>query len=321
MQEDDPTAPKATLKQWNRDDVPPERRLNFALIKDDVDVLLESFAEKVDREWPKRLAHLPGLHVYTKGTVLAARSAYGAVRHLCSDESAKELHRLQYVTAAAAIVRTIMDSVCTMAFMFEKPEERYRAFERSGWREEHEELARLSLRYGDRSEWSDWLRARKELSEWLANRAGITEADRANLKRIDYWPNPGKMPAAAKDPELKARLEYLRDWFYKELSAESHLSLTGFARRASVLLGFDRHHERIPGARDVLDKLRSDSVFTTLTALLALLSEVEVGMGIEPRPKLREIWRVVASYWGPADELYEAHYAGLLARRADAGSS
>lgn len=85
MTKDEPPLLGAWLKRWSSKNVPPERRLNFALIREDVDVLLESFAEKVDRQWPEALSHLPGLQVYTKGTVPAARAAYGAVRQLCSE--------------------------------------------------------------------------------------------------------------------------------------------------------------------------------------------------------------------------------------------
>lgn len=51
---------------------------------------------------------------------------------------------------------------------------------------------------------------------------------------LDSVFNPGQMPAQTTGWR-QDYLRYLNDWFYRGLSAESHLSLNGFGKRAGFL--------------------------------------------------------------------------------------
>lgn len=301
-QEDEPNLP-STIRTWSRDDIPVERRLDFAVVAGDIDTLFEAYRLKIEREWPDALRSLGGLQVYLATTMLVARASYGAARLLCADKTAENPKHLEFVTAAGPIVRTILDSVSTLIFIFEDPERRWREFEQSGWREDYEGLVRLQKAYGDKSEWTEWLKGKQELTDWLRNQAGIDVAVRP--ASVKWFPTPGGMAKSATDPARKARLQYLNDWIYKELSAEAHLSLTGAIKRGAPLLNIGNNH-------DSLHKVRSDSVFTAVVLVLCLFSEVVIALHLDHRQKLVQVWATIANYWGPAEELYGNFYSQLL---------
>jgi hypothetical protein len=95
-------------------------------------------------------------------------------------------------------------------------------------------------------------------------------------------------------------------WFYRELSSASHLSLPGLMDRARHLL-----EENDEARQRGLDKYRSDCMFTTLTLLLALISELEIGLRLNLAERCKYLW-VLLDVWGPAQELYAERYAKVL---------
>jgi hypothetical protein len=152
--------------------------------------------------------------------------------------------------------------------------------------------------HGQDPEFSDWLKGRSALNDMLRAQAQITDAEAADPKTIKWWPNPGRMPKLASG-ERATFLGYLNDWFYKELSGETHLSVPGLAKRAGALLGPDT-----PERDALLDKSRSDSVFTTMTLVLAHMSELESEFGWGFAPPLRNVWQTLIAYW-PAAESWQ----------------
>ena len=140
-------------------------------------------------------------------------------------------------------------------------------------------------------------------TEW-----GVSDEEAADLKRITYWPIPSQMKAQAKDREF---LDYLDDWFYKTLSQDAHLSFPGLAHRGAALLvkpGDERTAQ--------LEKRRSQAVFTTITVVLALASEMEHLLKFGLSERLAYVWGVLIKYWEEADDLYKMRYAQFLVKSA-----
>jgi len=102
-------------------------------------------------------------------------------------------------------------------------------------------------------------------------------------------------------------LRYLNDWFYRGLSAESHLSLNGFGKRAGFLFAPSPEDRR-----RVLDESRSDDVFTTITLVVALLSELEIEFRFGLTDRLKYVWGIIQEYWGEAKDLYTRRYGTAL---------
>jgi hypothetical protein len=289
--------------------VPPDRALKFDVIRDDLDKLLTVFSNKLEREWPSRWASLTEPMVYVRGTVLLTENTYKSIRFLAAETPPIPSRKLEFGISVPPLARTILDSVFTVAFMFEDLPARWSWFMKSGWRNQRDELERFRAEYGNDSDWAEWLQENQDVLDWVKRDAGITSAEEIGPKLILWWPNPGKMPDHVTDTRLRAHLRYINDWFYKELSAASHLSWTGFARQAAHLI-------KVPDAErdDVLKKYRSDAFLTTITLVLALLSEIQIacrfGDGLDV--KLKYLWSIVAAYWGDADALYKRRYADLL---------
>ena len=126
----------------------------------------------------------------------------------------------------------------------------------------------------------------------LKQEAAITPAEEASPKLIQWFPNPGKMPVQTAGWR-QDYLRYLNDWFYRGLSAESHPSLNGFGKRAGFLFAPSPEDRR-----RVLDKSRSDDVFTTITLVVALLSELEIEFRFGLSDRLKYVWGIIQEYWG-----------------------
>lgn len=190
--------------------------------------------------------------------------------------------------------------------MFEDKQARWSHFVKSGWREAHEDLERHGCAYSNVPDWTESLNGMAATNDWLRGLAKATPGEIANPKLIPWWPNPGKMPRMMSDPTRQAFLQRLNDWFYKELSGKGHLSLIGFASGPAHLLlpeGTDM---------DLVHKYRSNSVFTTVTLLMVLMSEIEVEFKFGLADQLKYLWTIVSAYWGEAKELYDARYAAAL---------
>lgn len=288
-------------------DIPAERRLPFDTIRQELDEVLVACANKLDREWPTRLSTLEGVQPYFRGTVQLTEITYGTVRFLCADKPPNPARKMEFAESVPPLTRTILDSLFTVIFLLEDLPNRWTWFKKSGWREAEEEYQRLYAAHGTDPAWTEWLRRLQEdIVSFVKRESGVTAEEQTNPKLITWWPNPGKMPGQS-GGWRKDYLLYLNDWFYRELSAESHLSFNGFGKRAGFLFApTQADRER------VLDKTRSDGVFTTVTLIISLLSEFEIEFRFGLDQKLKYLWGVIAEYWGAAKELYDRRYATTL---------
>jgi len=235
------------------------------------------------------------------------------VRFVCADKPPEASRKLRYSASVPPLVRTIVDSVFTIIFLLEDLPGRCAWYYKAGWREAKLELDRLTGEYGHLSEWSAWL---SQYSSWVdAGRETfqITADEAAYPSTIPPWPNPGKMPnygiGRGPLPPTRQFLCYLNDWFYRDLSQQSHLSAHGLMKRGGFLLlpesqGNDTERR--------LAKFRSDQAFTTIILLLALTSEIEAGIRFGLDHRFKYVWGILVGYSEVAKELYERRYSSLL---------
>ncbi|MGH9162564.1 MAG: hypothetical protein ACRD2X_21565, partial [Vicinamibacteraceae bacterium] len=199
----------------------------------------------------------------------------------------------------------ILDSLFTVVFLFDDLPERTNRFYRSGWREMKEELNRYRAQYSDDPEWEEWLTGFAELVSGFKAEVGISGEEERNFRSIKWFPNPGKM---IRDVDLsqdrRQFLEFLNDWFYRELSADSHLAWPGLARRGISVLEDDR---------DKLEKMRSDAAMLSSILLTALISEVQVEIRWpDTLPRVQYVWTILLSAWSITRDLYEQRYSQLV---------
>ncbi len=285
--------------------------LDFDLVKQPLDNLLTAMINKADRAWPTHLEKVPGTREIFFFTLNIVHNTYMTIRYICADIPKDPARKLEFAVSVPPLIRTILDSVFTIVFLGEDLPTRCEWYYKSGWHEIREELDRYQIKYVALPGWSKFLKELSDFVDWTRKDWRITSAEAKDPTSIKWWPNPGKMKQQTLSKSTGDFLRYLNDWFYRKLSSDSHLSWPGLAKRGSQLAplldqSYLQHKEH-------LEKFKSDCIFTTITLILALLSEVEVQCRFGLHQKIRYIWGIVFQYWEEAKELYDMRYDAMLA--------
>jgi hypothetical protein len=216
----------------------PERRfedypeLPFSAIREELDDLLVAMANLIDRSWPVKYADRIDLKIFLLGTVKITENTYRSTRHLCADKPEDVSRKLEFAVSVPPLASTILDSLFTVVYLFDDVDNRVGWFRGSGWREMFEEHKRYQEAYGREAAWAEYLDLQRAFLDHDQHELNITDKEVDDLKKIKWWPNPGKMICDGGTTDDRTRyLSYLNDWFYKTLSSDSHLSWSGFARR------------------------------------------------------------------------------------------
>jgi hypothetical protein len=301
-------SPRDQLPSWTDGYV----TLPWAAVGPELGTLLEATINKLDREWPTSLSHAPHGKLLLRQFVTVTRDTYEAILFLSADDRDSG-RKLEHALATTPLVRTILDTLCNVLLLLDDLPVRADQYWKAGWREMAEQYLRLQVRYGADPDWSEWLVDFKDYIDRGVT-AGIvtTEEVTATLNKVNpgrpaKWPTPGMMKQVSSFSEDRRDfIMFLDDWFYKELSQDSHLSLPGLIRR-SVLAG-DDSKPRIA----MMEKHRSDGVFTTVSIVLALISEIISEFRFELTDRALYLWHVLNPVCGDAKELYDRRYSALL---------
>jgi hypothetical protein len=278
--------------------------LPFETFGPELDKLLKDEINKLDHEWPSKYASVPDAHHILRGHLLIAETTYGAIRFLAADLPEEKKRKLEFAISLSPLVRGLLDTLSTIVFIFEDLPSRVSWYIKGGWRELKEELGRYEERYGEIPEWEEWLSESRKFVEYTRSKYGVTKEEASDIKILKYWMIPSWMVKDKNTSEERREfIRYMIDWFYRELSADSHLSLTGLMRRAAPLISKDEN---------VLRKLKSDSVGTAIIILVAILSELQIELDWDLSPRLKYVWGILNPYMGIAQELYDFRYRDRL---------
>lgn len=282
--------------------------LPFGTIRTQLEEILIAVGNKLEREWPRKWNAYPEAAVVLRGTIAVTENTYHTVRILCADPHPHPSVRPEFVVSVPPLARTVLDSLFTVVFLFEDLPVRMKWYLKSGWRELSQEHDRYRQTYGTDPAWSEWLSKQAAFVDQMKVDWQITPEEQANPSKITWWPNPGQMKGHKQTAQIRTDyLSYLNDWFYRELSADSHLSWPGLARRAMHFLNKNREQQD----RD-LGKFRSDCFTVTIALVLALLSEIQVELRYDLQERLKYIWGVLNPGFLMVRELYEYRYERLL---------
>ena len=287
-----------------------DRGLHMDRVQSKLDRLLVAVANKLEREQSPRAPNVPNpARTVLLLNVKLARSTYRTICYLCADVRLNEHDwKWNYILCLPALNRTILDSVFTATFMLEDVEARSRWYHEAGFREARLELERYKKKYGRLPEWEGWLLSYAQMLEAGIKQFGISPE--ALKIKGSWWPNPGKMPSRASKPETRDFLQYLNDWFYREMSSQAHL---GFL--SATKLGFLIAHDTLD--RDKREQIeskgfpwfRAHQVVRTVTLLLCLISEIEHHFGFELEHRVVELWQIVSEPSPEPNEVYQKRYS------------
>jgi hypothetical protein len=84
--------------------------------------------------------------------------------------------------------------------------------------------------------------------------------------------------------------KYLEDWFYRELSQETHLTLPGLVKRGSLL---DAAEKNTPNSDEHLEQYRAVQATMAFVLMLAICSELEHYFRFGLRDRLLVMWHML----------------------------
>ncbi len=284
-----------------------DERLDFAKVAGPLDTELVAYANLLDREPPKTRDATSIARTLLRYLVLVSDNTYHTMRFFCADEPKGEKPKSEYALSAPPLARTVLDALCTVIFLFEDLEARVTWYFKSGWREYAEEHQRLLEAYGADHQWTTFFLEHAAVVDNERIASSVTPQEQANPARlVPWWPIPGQMVSHNGTSQARRDyLKYLNDWFYRELSQDSHLSWRGLARRVAYLA-----LPRDNASWDRVQKQKSDTMFTTIILLVAMLSEIEVALGYDRKDRIVGIWDTIIPFSKPAEELFNLHYRG-----------
>jgi hypothetical protein len=290
------------------------KTLHMSRIQEKLDTLAQASVNKIEREWPSRYRQLSFAQGFFALTLKLARHTYRTVSYLCADQRLLEHDwRWEYTLCLPALNRTLLDSLFNIVFMLEDLEPRSAWYHQSGWRETRLEYERYQKQYGNDPAWIPWLEDERTFLDIGAQNFEISLAEMAGPAQKATWPNPGRMQNHGVDPNKRPPdrefLAYLNDWFYREMSAEAHLSFSGLMKLGALLLRHDLPEEQSDQiVNEFYPKHRSIQVSRTAILLLCLISEIERHFGFGLTVRIVEIWDVLSESAPEAAEIFEKRY-------------
>ena len=290
--------------------IPIERRLDFAVIREPLDSLAAATIVNVERSLPPDIQAVLGAPPVLLLMLKSAETTFSTIRYFCAEKPEDPARRVWFASSAPPLLRSMLDQIFTMIFIGEDLQTRMQWYNKAGWRELHEEYERHVQRYSGRAEWDDWLSTfGKALTTTVQTEFGITAQEAANPRTIPWWPTPARMIGSGMlSAEAQTFLEYMQDWFYRELSQADHLSLPGLIRRATNFL----QPPDDVRTQNVWKKLRSDCVTQAIVLFLAFLTEITLLCRFDLRQRCAYLWGILKEYSPVAAEVYEARYQHTL---------
>lgn len=293
--------------------------LDWKVIGEPLDRALKALENKIDREWPKELSSYGGAQEVVLFTLKTAINTYETVCWICADKPHYEDRKLEYCVTVPVLARTIVDQIFTIVFISEDVPNKSRLYYRAGWRELREHFNRCQSKYATDLKWAHWLKTRQENLDKSQSSLGITQDEVKDLGRIERWPSPsemiGRKPNRRRDKDFRIKntntkiyLEFLYEWFYRELSQASHQTLPGLMDAGIAL----NKGKSSANEREKLKDYKSDCFTTTVCLLLALISEIESVARFGLNEKMSYLWGLLIQYWNDAKELYDIRYSELL---------
>jgi len=249
------------------------------------------------------------LPMLVKMVTRVSANTWDTILFLCSDNM-NHGRKIEFLASIPPLARTLADTLFTLIYIFDDPEERSRRFAVSGWGKAMIHWNRMNVTHGTDPRWQTWLRGFRASAESTLDFAPATEAEKADLETAARWPNPGRMTRSCRDATRKSFLEVLQTWVYAELSEDSHLSYPGLVRRSAIL-----QKPMAEIASPDPQKYRTIVFLSALTVYTAVLSEIACQLSLDhEKGRLREVWMMITANpdWYQAVALHDARYKTLI---------
>lgn len=291
-------------------------RVDASKFQGKLDTLARTMTERFKDEWPTVFAHLPFAQLHFLLALRYSRSVFRVVCGMCSDERRADYRwNWEQILVLPSTNRTLLDVLANSIFILENPEQNLSWYVKAAWWEQKREYERFKAEYGARPEWTEWLESYAKLLQRGVREFGMTDEEQTNPKAIPYWPTPGKMPQYETSTEQQSDdrrfLQYLYDWYYRDHSAQAHMSFLGQMKLGSILVLEDLDSaSKDDMQNNKLPRLMTSHVSRSAFLLLSLISEFQHRFKFSGNLELRilEIWHVLIAAFPEAREIFERRY-------------
>jgi hypothetical protein len=288
--------------------------LDFKTIGEPLNKLLVAVGNKLSREWPAKYQNMTGARELFVMHVRAAQIAYLSSLYLCGDLPPDPRRKSEFCVSLAPVNRALLDILFTLTFILEDLPNRCKWFHEAGWRETRLELDRYAAEYSQLPEWQNWLSELNQFVNAGPSLVNLTPQQASNPKELRSWPTPGAMSRHGVTPNSpltpnRAFMKYLNDFFYIDLSQQTHLAAWGMVKRTSFLLD---EIKNMPSTEAQVKKYRYYQIGQAVAFVLAVASEIEAHFDFGLRQDALYVWGVAASSIVVVDEVYRKRYRELL---------
>jgi hypothetical protein len=270
--------------------------LDYELIREQIECLLQSPINKLEREWSNTSTAPPAAYFVLVATLKVVRNTFNTIRFVCSEKSPDSRHRPEMGLSVPPLARTIVEALYTFIFLFEDLSTRSEWFMRAGWKELAEYVDRVKRDYGSNPDWREYLTDLAEPN--LAKMSKLIGEPEEQLRGAKQWPIPSWMKDQLLNLDTVAFFQYLDDWFYREFSQISHLTLPGLIHSAGALV------ER-PDRDEGLEQMRGFHFMQVLILLISLYSEVEAELKLGVSGDLKYVREIFRQHYPLAMEIHK----------------
>ncbi len=299
---------------------------DYKLIRDDFHRLLVATGNRLEREWPAKYAHAKDGQVVLLQFVRLAINTYKTIAFICSDVNDGADRDPRLALSVPPLNRTILEIIVSVLYLLEDLPRHTALFFRAAWRDEQEMLDKYQERYGGRPRWDAYIEQRLKTHAKAESQLHITADEKNDLNKILRWPKPAKVLRRLRSeyPHSNAisYIQFLDDWLYRELSTQAHVEPRGLAELGLHFLGMEDlkaiSGDNRDGIREKLDQkieeFKIKEVWTAITLILSLVSEIELHFNYGQKDKLLFVWTLINAHNEISEEVYDERYKALLER-------
>lgn len=296
--------------------------LPFAAIQTPFHNLIEATSNELEREWPRHYQHIDSARVTFYQILRNCINNYNTIFWVCADVP-KDPHRKRiYALSLPPLTRTLFEQLIMYVFLLEDVPNFVPYVLSTGYTELRFELKHCLTYHGTDRAWKPYIRSLKKRVKDFEVRYKLTKRQIDNpLKTIGRGPTPGGLLALLKSNRPKSKaipfIEYINSWLYRKLSGQAHLNILELVNKsvffskdeAKQLIGKDWEKE----TEELLEDYRQDQVFTAITIMLAMVSELQVHFHFGQIEKAKYVWAILNEYSDMTKDFWKTRYEKLLA--------
>ena len=297
---------------------------DFTPIREDFHKLLVNVGNQLERQWPPRYSQVGSGQMVLLQLVRLAVLNYKTIAFVCSDVKDGAVRDPRFCLSTPALNRTILEIIASTLYLLEDLPRHTDLFYRAAWRDEQETLKTYRARYTGRPRWDAFISTRTAGVDKLEKSLRITDKEKNDINRILRWPKLGKVirriRADYSNSTALTFLEFLNDWVYRELSTQSHLEPKGLGEMGLFFLGMADLQAISGQDRDGVDdrlelklrEFRTNQVWTAVTLILSLVTEIDSHFEYGLKNKLAFYWTLFRAHSETVEEFYAERYGALV---------